>query len=206
MQNLNINSPQPGAAAALGASVNFVRPYPGYGNINERQTIGSSIYHSLQMTLNRRMGRRLMYGLTYTFSKAIDTASGERGTSAPNAFDLSSERAPWDFNRTHILSSNFIWNLPNAVKSRNSAPGLMLDGWQLSGIVRMSAGKPFDVALSQDVAGIGAVQRQRPDVIADTRGPRTTEQWFNRYAFARPATGTFGNMGRNSLRLPGINK
>jgi hypothetical protein len=32
------------------------------------------------------------------------------------------------------------------------------------------------------------------------------EDWFNRAAFARPASNTFGNMGRNSLRGPGINK
>ena len=43
-------------------------------------------------------------------------------------------------------------------------------------------------------------------MIADTRGPRTAEQWFNRNAFARPAAGTFGNMGRNSLRRPGVYK
>ncbi len=70
----------------------------------------------------------------------------------------------------------------------------------------MFSGKPFDVVLSQDVARTGVVQGQRPDVIAGTKGPRTTEQWFNRYAFARPASGTFGNMGRNSLRGPGVNK
>ena len=67
---------------------------------------------------------------------------------------------------------------------------LLFNGWQLSGIARMFSGKPFDVALSQDVAGIGAVQGQRPNATGLTRGPRTTERWFNRYAFARPATGT----------------
>src|SRR5262249_6592801 len=82
----------------------------------------------------------------------------------------------------------------------------LLNGWQLSGILRFYTGMPFDVQLSSDVAGIGAVQNQRPNVIADTRGPRTVEEWFNRNAFARPRTGTFGNMGRNSLSGSGINK
>ena len=32
------------------------------------------------------------------------------------------------------------------------------------------------------------------------------EEFFNRAAFARPGSNTFGNMGRNSLHGPGINK
>jgi hypothetical protein len=79
-------------------------------------------------------------------------------------------------------------------------------GWKISGIARMWSGQPFDVTLSADVAQIGAVQNQRPDVIANSKGPKTVEQWFNINAFARPKTGTFGNMGRNSLRGPGVNK
>src|SRR5262249_25397957 len=79
-------------------------------------------------------------------------------------------------------------------------------GWQVSGIARMWTGQPFDVLMSSDVAGIGATENQRPNVIADTRGPRTVEEWFNVNAFARPKTGTFGNMGRNSIRGPGVNK
>jgi hypothetical protein len=82
----------------------------------------------------------------------------------------------------------------------------VLNGWELSGILRFYSGIPLDVVLSADVAGIGAVQNQRPNVIADTRGPHTVEEWFNRNALARPATGVFGNMGRNSIRGPGVNK
>ncbi len=43
-------------------------------------------------------------------------------------------------------------------------------------------------------------------MIGDTSGPHTVEEYFNRNAFGRPKTGTFGNMGRNSLRGPGVNK
>jgi hypothetical protein len=70
----------------------------------------------------------------------------------------------------------------------------------------MWTGQPLDVTMSQDVAQIGGTQNQRPNVIADTKGPRTVEEWFNRNAFARPTTGTFGNLGRNSMRRPGVHK
>src|SRR5262249_61414151 len=55
-------------------------------------------------------------------------------------------------------------------------------------------------------AGIGPTQTQRPGVLAGARGPRAVEEWFSRAALARPATGSFGGMGRNSLRGPGVNK
>ena len=206
MNNVNINTP-PAGSVVTGVNVNGVRPYPGYGNIAERRMSGSSVYHSLQATLNRRMARSLTFGLAYTWSRSIDVSSGERGASPPDVYNIRlRERGPSDFDRTHILTSNFIYSLPKPVKGKTSVAALALNGWQLSGIVRMFSGKPFDVALSQDVARTGVVQGQRPDIVAPTKGPRTAEEWFNRSAFARPASGAFGNMGRNSLRGPGVNK
>ena len=205
MNNVNINTP-PAGSVVTGVNVNAVRPYPGYGNIAERRMSGSSAYHSLQATLNRRMARSLTFGLAYTWSRSIDVGSDDRSL-PPDPYNIRlRERGPSDFDRTHILTSNFIYSLPKPVKGKTSVAALALNGWQLSGIVRMFSGKPFDVTLSQDVARTGVVQNQRPDIIAPTKGPRTAEEWFNRSAFARPASGTFGNMGRNSLRGPGVNK
>ncbi len=207
MRPFNINNPPPGLAAQRGVHVNAVRPYAGYGNITERQTTAENIYHSLQVSFNREVARKLFVGTAYTWSKNIDNASSERGGSdvPPDSRNARAERSVADTDRTHILTANYRWHIPNAV-ARRSGWSTLLNGWQISGITRMYSGRPMDVQLSQDVAGIGATQNQRPDVIADTRGPRTTEQWFNRNAFARPATGTFGNMGRNSLRRAGIHK
>jgi hypothetical protein len=207
LRPFNINNPEAGEAARRGMHINAVRPYLGFGNITERQSSASSNYHSLQASFNRRLSGKLSVGVAYTFSKSIDNASSERGGSdvPPNSRNVGAERGPSDFDRTHVFTANYIWNLPNLV-SRKNAWRALVNGWQFSGITRFWSGRPFDVALSQDVAGIGATQNQRPDVIADTRGPRTVEEWFNRAAFARPATGTFGNMGRNSLRGPGDNK
>jgi hypothetical protein len=203
---LQINSPAPGEVAARGVNINAVRPYPGYGSITVREPSGSSNYHSLQASFNRRLSGKLSTSLAYTFAKSIDDASSERGAAdiPPDIKNARSERGPSDFDRTHVFTASYIWYLPNL--AQQGLAGGLLAGWQLSGITRMYAGKPFDVAMSTDVAGIGATQNQRPNLIADTKGPRTLEQWFNRNAFARPASGTFGNMGRNTIRGPGIHK
>jgi hypothetical protein len=203
---LALNSPPPGLAAARGVNINAVRPYLGYGTITQRESTASSNYHSLQASLNRRLSGKFSIGAAYTFAKSIDDASSERGASdiPPNTHNARAERGPSDFDRTHVFTGSYIWYVPNAVREGRLA--ILLNGWQISGITRLYSGNPFDVVMTQDVAGIGETQNQRPDIIGETSGPRTIEQWFNRAAFARPATGTFGNMGRNSLRGPGVNK
>jgi len=210
LRPVNINAPEPGVAAAQNVKVNAVRPYLGYGTITERQTTGNSNYHSLQVSLNRQVGSGLSLGAAYTYAKSIDDSSSDRGSGdvPPNLRNLRSERAVSDYDRTQILTSNFNWNVPKLARGALSNPVLrsVMDGWQVSGIARMWSGMPFDVVVSQDIAGIGAVQNQRPNIVGDTKGARSSAQWFNLAAFARPANGTFGNMGRNSLRLPGVNK
>jgi len=126
----------------------------------------------------------------------------------PDRNNISAERGPYDYDRTHVFTSNFICYLPRLARGSLNQPVLrpVLNGWQLSGIVRMWSGYPLDAVMNYDVAGIGGTQNQRPNAIADAQGPRTTDQWFNRNAFARPANGTFGNLGRNALRGPGVNK
>jgi len=206
MRPVNLNDPLPGIALNNNPHVNAIRPYQGYGAITVRETSAASVYHSLQVAFNQRMSRTLTLGASYTFARSIDNGSTERGGSdvPPNSRDQRAERGLSDFDRTHVFTANYIWNAPKLTRRR--AAGALLNGWQISGITRFFSGKPFDVQLSTDVAAIGATQNQRPNLIADTRGPRTVEEWFNRNAFARPATGTFGNMGRNSLRGPGVNK
>ncbi len=213
MRPVNINAPdQPGLLGANpGNRINTVRPYLGYGQIDYRETTASSNYNSLQASFNRRMSGGLTVGAAYTFSKSIDDGSSERGGAdmAANKNNYRAERGLSDNDRTHIFTSNFIWRLPKGARGGLAGQPVLraaLNGWQLSGIVRMWSGRPLDVVMNSDVAGVGGVQGQRPNVVTSTKGPRTADQWFNTGAFARPATGTFGNLGRNVLQGPGVNK
>jgi hypothetical protein len=210
MRPININAPQAGVlGAAPGNRINAYRPYVGYSTISDRETSGSSLYDSLQVSFNRRVAQ-LQFGLAYTWGKNIDDGSSERGSGdlPPNKDNIRAERAVSDYDRPHVFTSNFIWYVPKLARGAldRAAVRPLLNGWQLSGIVRMWSGTPLDVTILTDVAGIGATQNQRPDVIAGGAGPRTPDQWFNRDAFGRPANGTFGNLGRNALRGPGVNK
>jgi hypothetical protein len=50
----------------------FLRPIPGYNNINMVEGGGSSNYHSLQASVKRRFSRGVEFGVAYTWSKAMD--------------------------------------------------------------------------------------------------------------------------------------
>jgi carboxypeptidase family protein len=207
MRPLNLNTPLPDPTIVSSTpSLNSKRPYLGWGNITQRQSSASSNYHSLQAKFDQRLKDTFNLGVAYTYSKSIDNSSSERNATdlPPNNNDASLERGPSDFDRKHIFTTNFIWYMPKLVKG--GFAGGFLNGWQFSGIGRWWSGTPYDVAMSVDVAGVGPVQNQRPNVIADTKGPGTSAQFFNINAFARPKTGTFGSLGRNAMRGPAINK
>ena len=58
---------------------NFLRPYMGYGNLNMREFTGTSNYHSLQTSANRRFTKGLQFGVSYTWSKVLTVSSGDNG-------------------------------------------------------------------------------------------------------------------------------
>ncbi len=64
---LNVNDPTPATGA-----IQARRPYTNFGTINYNTQNGSSIYHSFQASVHKRMSAGLWYTLSYTFAKNID--------------------------------------------------------------------------------------------------------------------------------------
>ena len=118
---------------------------------------------------------------------------------------------PQYFDQTHVLVTNFQWNLPKASKLvPNPVVKGVLDNWELSGIYTFATGFPMSITASSsalpDISGSNILAR--PDVVPNVdpdSGPKTFAQWFNPKAFAVPARGTFGNSGPNNFRGPRIN-
>ena len=82
-------------------------------------------------------------------------------------------------------------------------------GWQFNSLFTASTGSPFNILAGTNVSGTGENQ-DRVNVVGDpfSNVPvltgTTAVQYFNPAAFARPAAGTYGNMGRNALYGPGF--
>jgi len=128
----------------------FLRPYRGYGDIQMVTWAGTSNYNSLQVQANRRYTRGFQAGLAYTYSKSFDYANDD-------ASDISFGRpykafnyAPSDFDQTHILTVNYIYDVPALSRKfgNNGFVSAILDNWQISGTTSYASGKPKAIALS----------------------------------------------------------
>jgi hypothetical protein len=188
----------------------FLRPIQGYNNINMIEGGGSSNYHSLQVSAKRRFQRGIEFGISYTWSKAMDFNDADGDNISPLV-----PRRGWHyglagFDRTHVLNVNYIWSLPDK-KWSNAAVGSVLNGWQVSGITAMSSGSPLGIGFSTvnavDITGTPS-QGARTDVISNPvlpKGERTFSRNFRTDVFRMPAVGTVGNAGKTLIRGPGIN-
>ena len=107
------------------------------------------------------------------------------------------------FDTRHRFSANFTYDLDFLPGLLGVLPKRLTEGWQLGGIYTGASGLPITPFLSVDVSGTGELN-DRPNLIADPNSgaPRDAARWFNKAAFARPADGTFGSAGRNTIIGP----
>ncbi|MEW5974919.1 MAG: TonB-dependent receptor [Acidobacteriota bacterium] len=210
MLGFNIPKPGPGAVAAR-------RTWPELGTIQEVANTVNSNYHSLAVKLQRRFAQGLTYTSGYTWSKAIDAASGIRTHGSDPLFpqdnyNLSAERGLSQFDVRHRLVTSFLWELPFGRGRKwldsSGIANAVLGGWQLGSIVTLQSGLPFTLTSGTDRANDGQGNFQRPDyngqewkLPAGERGP---QRWFNTRAFVLPQLYTYGNLGRNTLIGPGL--
>lgn len=215
-QEININQLQPGTIQANpGVSADALRPYKGFGPIRSTNNTATSNYHALQVDVNRRFSKGLLFGLAYTWSHATDTGSAQRDV-IPNAYGSTKLLyGNSDFDRRHVAVMNFIWELP-FLKDKSTLKGKLFGGWQISETTQLQTGTPFSVQTGDDFAGVGPGSGNGNGMasrwiinspIAQTGRFNTDGLWydFNSTNITRPAAGTFSNQrSRNIFRQPGF--
>ncbi|MBM3727980.1 MAG: hypothetical protein FJW40_21465 [Acidobacteria bacterium] len=181
--------------------LNFLRPFPGFAELNYREFSGSSNYHSLQVALNRRFAGSLGIELAYTWSRAMSVSDIDfEGVHPYNtrAYDYSVA----EFDRTHTLVANYIYEIPAPKRMR-----LLLGGWQASGVSQFYTGEPFELGLG--IQGVNAAQRivgsynlpVRPLRRGGAAGKANGLE-INPDAYVVPAIGDLGPYPRTYLRNP----
>jgi hypothetical protein len=189
------------------ANVNARRPLQGYQRVYVLTSDGDSHLNSMQLTLERRFQRGLTLNVNYTLQKSTDDAP-QTGESAHEGALRDpyhpDDWGPSDFDRTHRLVSSFVWQLPQPFANQRALK-LLLGGWETTGIFTIQSGLPFTVTSGGDPSLSGGGSPAFADLSGDPQRPsgvNPVDEWFNTAAFQNAATGTFGNIGRNSLRGP----
>jgi hypothetical protein len=171
-----------------------------------------SIYHALQATLNRHFSGGLLLKGSYTFSKAIDEASYSDWTeftwNAPSVF--ARNRALASFDIPHNFQFAVVYELPFGPTKKwatTGASGAIFGGWQINSLFAAYSGRPFTLTASGSSLNMPGNQ-QTPDQVKENVeifgkvGDDGT--WFDTSAFARVTDVRFGNVGRNTMRGPGV--
>ncbi len=216
--NVNPQNKNPQSTSAL--STNFLVPYQGYSTIYMYEFANNSNYNAGQLSFSHRMGHNFNLSASYTYSKVLDVSDSYSTAVDPILNIRARQYGPAGWNRTHVFNANFFWSLPQPGRAMNSKPlGVVADGWQLSGVVRMMTGGYATPGYSL-VSGINSptgtpsssarAEVWNPDAPWPARlGPppeplgqasTTTAPWST-----QDTTPQFGNLGRNTLQLPGTN-
>lgn len=196
-------------SSAASAILDQIRPYRGYRAITAVEPRFNSNYHSLQISGTKRFTGASQINVAYTFAKNLTDNQNDRSASPQNTYDIGLDRARAALDRRHILTINYIYELPWFDKQKGLV-GKVLGGWQVSGIITYNTGLPFTPTVSGfDPAGLGLIPPPttvaRPNMLCDPNdgAPRTPQQWFNTACFQfTPTTndGTFTNTVGNGPR------
>jgi hypothetical protein len=179
--------------------------------VSEMDAGGTQSYHGMLLSVERRAVRGVTVNANYTWSHCIgpdatldamgphtNTDTGQYKKPEDRDFD----RGNCDVDRRHIFNMTAVAETPQF-----SRPALRLiaTGWRLSAIYRRSAGSPLDIETGVDRALTGTPGQRADQILANGYGDRSAApltRYLNAAAFAQPALGTLGNVGRNSLRGP----
>jgi hypothetical protein len=180
--------------------------------------------------LKKRFSRGLSFLGSYTYSKSIDdvssfniTGSASQSTAgendlAQNPFDLPAEYGRSMFDARHRFVISYQWNLPWFSHPQNWYEHI-LGNWQVNGITTFMSNTPFTIydsnntSLQGSAPEISGFYSSRPNIVGNpnsgscsqsgvTAAIRTSGCWFNTAAFQPAAYGTFGDVGRNTMKGP----
>jgi hypothetical protein len=181
-----------------------------FGYIAEWGPIGNSTYHAMEWSLRGNVSKHLLLTSAWTYSHSIDDNSSPRGVdldSVGNPFNRHLNKGNSDFDFRHILTASAVVTGPT-FRYLPAVARQVLGGWNTSVLFSAQSGGWITIFTGQDTSLSGGFGNDRAQqVLPNYEGPRTDRgaerlNWVNPAAFAQPAIGTFGNLGRNSIRGP----
>jgi hypothetical protein len=213
-----------GATAVAPCSIASRLPYPNFnGTYIDSDFHGYSHYNAGNVKFEHRAGD-LAATAIFTWAKSMDNKSATAGAGASQTgyegfMDNSRPNLDYgrsDFNVPFRFVSSWVYQLPIGRGKKiaggiNRATDEAIGGWQLTGILTMQQGFPFEVT-GPDIDSITGSGGMRANITQGCNlkdntyaGSLAKFSWLNMNCFTGPAFGTYGNSSRNFLNQPGIN-
>lgn len=164
-------------------------------------TLGDTKYDALQARISHSLAHDYAVTGTYTFAKGIGYTTQ---VAIPSLYYLDrgnlSGMARHTVGVSVVLSSPFGKDQPFA---HSGMAAKLLGGWQLQVLSTLRTGTPFTVTDSNTTLNASG-SNQFADCIRPANPLRSVQQWYDRSAFAHPASGRFGSCPTNNLWGPGL--
>jgi hypothetical protein len=206
----------------------LVLPYPQFtAVVTDEPPVANSIYHAVQLTLEKRYSNGLQLSANYTFSKSIDNSSIYDGNVSWLAGSTSGIYGPQDPNKPALDRSLSVFDVPQVFKLNytydlpigrgrpflNDMPRaleLLIGGWKTAGVWTVHDGFPLAFLMDGGGSPIPTYGQQRPNLTGTpTRTGGSDGNWVNNYfanpdVFQLPPSYTLGNAARtlSSVRSP----
>ena len=206
----NANEGIPGTVGTAASRL----PWQDYGFIQLVADGMNAVYNSLAFKVTKRFSHGLDLISSYTFSKSIDDSSGIRvqgyDTLFPqNSYCLRCERGLSAFDVRNRWVTSVLYELPvgrgKLLNINNRFVNAAVGGWQTGGIVTLQSGVPATLSIggvdnSQTTSTYDRPNATGAPLYVSNPSPA---HWYNPAAFVEAAPGTFGNVGRDTMIVPG---
>jgi hypothetical protein len=190
---------------------------PGVGAIRSVFWKGSSLYDALEAQVTKSLSHGFQVQVSYTWGKNLDSGSSNvasdeytNSISSPLWFCSKCRRGLSDYNVAHLLTANYLWDIPTTNKWGFLGSGV-LGGWELGGVVTAHTGQPFTPRIAGDPMGQNSTDPWAfPDRLKgagcdSVTNPGNPLNYLKLNCFAAPNPLTlFGNVGRNTVIGPGL--
>ena len=185
-----------------------------YGSINTSDDGAVAHYNGLLLSVQHRLSNSFTFNANYTDSYCISDADFGAALAAPNnsqRFNRHAEWGPCVFDTRHNFNTTLV--ATSSMKRGSRWMNRLLSDWQIAPLVHVASGQPVNIITGKDnsLAGINNGNNDRPNQVLSNvfapnpvcnNGRTPCVQYVTKDAFLPNALGTYGNLGRNSVRGP----
>ena len=177
------------------------RYYSGIGQIDDG---GTASYNGLNLSVQKRVSHGLSASANYTWSHCISDVYSDNPTAT--GVSRPDNRRAWrssclGIDVRQLFGLNMVATTP---RFSNRALGLLASNWQLAPILQLKSAQLFSVFTGTDVA-LTTVANQTPNLVGNPYpANKSVNRWIDSSAFLGATPGTYGNLGYNTMKGPGV--